>query len=221
MRITDNGVRVTVPFVCFEKEWKGFINKHRRWIHRTYSKHKTRLEKLPKLEAGGKIPLKGNFYTLKGIDFREAVFSGDSFLVPYSLLEDEDKLIEALLVIYLNEAELLIKSFIDRHKKYLSGKVTAVKLKEMKSRWGSCSSKGNISLNWRLIMAPEEVFEYVFIHEVCHVETKAHNRKFWHSVESRFPGAVIWRKMLRKNNHMLMNFPFPVGNPRTFLTINL
>ena len=221
MRITDNGLRVTVPSVCFEKEWKGFINKHRRWIHRTYSKHKIKIERLPKLEIGGKIPLKGNFYTVKGIDFRDAVFSGDSFLVPNELFEDREKLIENLLQLYLDEAQSLLEVFIERWKKYLNGEISAIKLKEMRSRWGSCSAKGNIALNWRLIMAPEEVFEYVFIHELCHIDTKAHNRKFWLDVDSRLPGAIIWRKLLRKNNHMLMNFPFQAGNPKTYIKIKL
>ncbi len=221
MRITDHGLRVTVPSICFEHEWRGFIDKHRRWIHRTYSKHKTRLEKLPKLEAGAKIPFKGDFYIVKGIDSGRIEFTGDSLLVPASLLHHDsaEQLLEKLVDIYLSEAEKLLRKFIERWEDHLRNDVRAFKLKEMRSRWGSCSSKGNIAINWRLIMAPEEVFEYVFVHELCHIETKGHNRKFWHSVESRLPGTIIWRKLLRKNNYMLMNFPFSVGNHRTLRTV--
>lgn len=221
MRITDHGLRVTVPPAYSEKEYKGFINKHRRWINKTYSKHKTRQKSLPKLEPGEKIPYKGSFLTLKPSDSREPVFSDDSFLVPYDLLENKENLCNSLLGIYLDEAGSLIKNFIEKWQCHFNGEVNTVKLKDMKSRWGSCSAKGNISLNWRLIMAAEQVFEYVFIHELCHLETKGHNRRFWLDVESRMPEAVIWRKLLRKNNHMLMNFPFPVGNPRTLLTIQV
>ncbi len=223
MRITDHGLRVTVPSVCFEREWKGFIDKHRRWIHRTYSKNKTRADKIPRLKEGSKIPFKGNFYTVKSDDSGELGFSEDAFLVPSSLLHTDslDQLQAKLVNIYLAEAETLIENFIARWKDNLKNEVASIKLKEMRSRWGSCSAKGNIALNWRLIMAPEEVFEYVFIHELCHLETKGHNRKFWYSVESRLPGAIILRKLLRKNNYMLMNFPFSVGNPRTLLTVDL
>ncbi len=220
MRITDNGLRLTVPSVCFEREWRGFLDKHRRWVHRTYSKHKARSEKLPKLEEGAKIPFKGNFFTLKSHDSGKLEFTEDSFMVPVGLLDQHGKLQEKLIEIYLDEAEKLLRKFIARWEDHLKDEVKAIKLKEMRSRWGSCSSKGNIAINWRLIMAPEEVFEYVFVHEISHIEIKAHNRNFWHSVELRLPGAIIWRKLLRKNNYMLMNFPLPAGNPQTLLKIN-
>ena len=223
MRVNDSGLRVTVPMHYQEKEWRKFIDKHRPWIHRTYSKHKSAKENLPQLEPGAKIPLRGNFYTLTETSSDTMIFSDDTLLVPSDLLRNlsDGKLVEALMNIYINEAEQQLNNLISKWHSHLIDNISSIKLKEMRSRWGSCSSHGTIALNWRLIMAPDEVFEYVFVHELCHIEVKAHNRSFWYEVDQKFPGAELWRKLLKKNNYRLMNFPFPVSAPKTMLTTNL
>ena len=220
MRVNDSGLRITVPLSYQEHEWREFIDKNRRWIYRTYSKHKTRKRRLPELKEGEKIPFRGNFYTCTGSDVEEVMFTDDKLLVPAPLLqvEQQEELQNKLLAIYLAAADELLSSLIKKWHPHLADNIKNIKLKEMRSRWGSCSSKGTIAMNWRLIMAPDEVFEYVFVHELCHIEIKAHNNSFWHSVEHHFPGATIWRRLLKKNNYMLMNFPFPVSAPRTLIT---
>jgi len=223
MRVNNEGLRITVPLHSQEHEWRAFIDKHRPWIRRTYSKHKTQQNKVPKLEEGAKIPFRGNFYILKSSESERIEFSEKTLLVPMELLENSSdaKLAEKLAEIYIDEAAKALQELIAKWHSHLVGSIKQIKLKEMKSRWGSCSSKGTIALNWRLIMAPDEVFEYVFVHELCHIEVQAHNSKFWQHVERRFPGAAIWRRLLKKNNYMLMNFPFPATSSKNLRTIIL
>jgi predicted metal-dependent hydrolase len=60
-------------------------------------------------------------------------------------------------------------------------------LRDQKSRWGSCSSKGGLSFNWRLVLAPHDVLDYVVVHEVCHLRELHHGPAFWKLVEQRRP----------------------------------
>lgn len=74
------------------------------------------------------------------------------------------------------------------------GRVT---IREQKSRWGSCSAKGNLNFNWKLIMAPPEVLNYVVIHELCHLIEFNHSNRFWTLVEAQMPEYALWKKWLK------------------------
>ncbi|MDO4865411.1 MAG: SprT family zinc-dependent metalloprotease [Clostridia bacterium] len=74
------------------------------------------------------------------------------------------------------------------------GRVT---IREQKSRWGSCSRKGNLNFNWKLIMAPPEVLDYVVIHELCHLHEFNHSPRFWALVEAQMPEYEAWKKWLK------------------------
>jgi predicted metal-dependent hydrolase len=77
-------------------------------------------------------------------------------------------------------------------------------VRSAKTRWGSCSPSGNLSFNWKLIMAPEEVINYVVVHELCHLIELNHSKKFWHLVEQRCPQWRLHRKWLRIHQMELM-----------------
>jgi predicted metal-dependent hydrolase len=62
-----------------------------------------------------------------------------------------------------------------------------ITLRDQRSRWGSCSSKGQLSFNWRLVLAPHDVLDYVVVHEVCHLVEHHHGPEFWALVERRRP----------------------------------
>ena len=62
-----------------------------------------------------------------------------------------------------------------------------ITLRDQRSRWGSCSSKGALSFNWRLVLAPHDVLDYVVVHEVCHLVEHHHGPEFWRLVERRRP----------------------------------
>ncbi|MBD3278904.1 MAG: DUF45 domain-containing protein, partial [Candidatus Aegiribacteria sp.] len=68
--------------------------------------------------------------------------------------------------------------------------------RNMKSRWGSCGVSGNISLNLKLIHLPRSAFEYVVIHELCHLRYRNHSREFWQLVASLMPGGIPASKTL-------------------------
>lgn len=71
-----------------------------------------------------------------------------------------------------------------------------VAIREQKTRWGSCSGKGNLNFNWKLIMAPPQVLDYVVIHELCHLREFNHSPRFWALVEGQMPEYKSWKKWL-------------------------
>jgi len=80
----------------------------------------------------------------------------------------------------------------------------SIRVKGQKTLWGSCSSKENINFNWRLIMAPLAILDYVVVHELCHLKERNHSSRFWALVESIVPDYKEKRKWL-KDNGMSLN----------------
>lgn len=76
-------------------------------------------------------------------------------------------------------------------------------LRNQKTRWGSCSSKGTLSFNYRLIAAPDFVRDYIVVHELAHLVHMNHSRSFWALVESHYPQIEAAEKWLKKNGHAL------------------
>lgn len=81
--------------------------------------------------------------------------------------------------------------------------VRRVLVRNQRSRWGSCSSTGTISLNWRLVQAPESVRDYIIVHELMHLKEMNHSRRFWGHVAAAFPAYEEAERWLRKNGHLL------------------
>ncbi|HXC30462.1 MAG TPA: SprT family zinc-dependent metalloprotease [Stellaceae bacterium] len=84
--------------------------------------------------------------------------------------------------------------------------VTRVGVRDPKSRWGSCSSKGTLSFSWRLVFAPEPVIEYVVAHEVAHLVEMNHSPRFWRVVATLVPDAAGPRAWLRRHRAELFSY---------------
>ena len=71
-----------------------------------------------------------------------------------------------------------------------------ITIREQKTRWGSCSRKGNLNFNWKLIKAPGEALDYVVIHELCHLYEFNHSPRFWQMVAKIQPDYKVWKAWL-------------------------
>ena len=79
-----------------------------------------------------------------------------------------------------------------------------ITVRDQKTRWGSCSAKGNLNFNWRLILAPEPVLDYVVIHELAHRKEMNHSERFWNLVETVMPDYRNQRRWLKDHGDRLM-----------------
>lgn len=92
---------------------------------------------------------------------------------------------------------------VDYFHKFTGGEYTSITIRDQKSRWGSCSSKGTLSFNYRLLFAPPRILDYVVVHELCHLTHMNHSKDFWHMVEDFIPDYKVCRQWLREHGHEL------------------
>ena len=216
LRVTDKGVKVTVPLFYADRKWKKFIDTNATWILKKYTHQKSKIDNLPELIDGGIIPFRGESYPVELLDIEDIVFTGEKFNIP-----DNANKKYLLSQWYIKESEKIVLELIEIWHSEFGKKLQEVRLKNMNSRWGSCTVQGKVSLNWRLIMAPETVFEYVFIHELCHLQVRSHGAEFWVLVEKDIPNYRKHRLWLRKHGYMLTNFPESVKSSSTVATVKL
>lgn len=99
---------------------------------------------------------------------------------------------------YRGQARNIITGRVEHFGSKLNLSYNRIFIKGQKTRWGSCSSLKNLNFNWRLVMAPVEVIDYIVIHELSHLAEMNHSRKFWQLVENHCPNHREHRKWLRE-----------------------
>jgi predicted metal-dependent hydrolase len=86
-----------------------------------------------------------------------------------------------------------------------------IALRDQRSRWGSCSSKGTLSFNWRLVLAPHDVLDYVVVHEICHLVELNHGPRFWRLVAKRRPNYRESKRWLDDHGWEILAYQPPVA----------
>jgi predicted metal-dependent hydrolase len=104
---------------------------------------------------------------------------------------------------YFKQAEGKIIPKVKFHAKNLGVKYNAIKILDLKYRWGSCTPKDNINFNWRLIKAPIYVIDYIIVHELTHLIEPNHTSEFWNIVSVQLPQYHKAKEWLKDNGHFL------------------
>ena len=103
---------------------------------------------------------------------------------------------------YIKNKDLAYKIAKDRleyYNKFYGYKWNNIIIKNQKTRWGSCSKKGNLNFNYKIVLLPEKARDYIIVHELCHLGEFNHSRNFWKLVAKTIPNYLEIRKNLRKN----------------------
>jgi predicted metal-dependent hydrolase len=191
------GVEVVLPQRTPERAAAAAVAELRPWIER-------RLAEVQRTRAAlaaraGTLPYLGQQLLLvcepsRNIARRE----GDRLLVP---ADSPGRAIERF---YRRAARAEISSRLDVATAAVGATYCGLSIRGQRSRWASCSASGAMSFNWRLLLAPEAVLQYVVWHEVCHLEIRDHSPRFWALLESRMPGFREQRDWLRRNGATLV-----------------
>jgi hypothetical protein len=103
-------------------------------------------------------------------------------------------------------ARELVAMVLDEEAPALGVSFGRVQIRAQRTRWGSCSPRGDLSFNWRLVLAPFDVLDYVVVHELCHLREPNHSARFWRLVASRRPDWHSQRDWLRAHGDELLAF---------------
>jgi predicted metal-dependent hydrolase len=107
---------------------------------------------------------------------------------------------------YRREARRRVIAVAEREAARIGLGFNSVGIRDPKTRWGSCSSRANLSFSWRLLLAPPEVLEYVVIHELLHLREPNHTKAFWRLVEAARPGWQQQARWLREHGQELHEY---------------
>jgi len=113
------------------------------------------------------------------------------------------KIREFLINWYRSQAKVTINKLINLHKNKLNVEPNNIVIKKQKKRWGSCSSKHNLNFNWKIIMAPLSVIEYLVVHELVHLIHPNHSKDFWETLALLIPDYKDKKEWLRINGRRL------------------
>jgi predicted metal-dependent hydrolase len=192
------GVEVVLPRRAPEREAAAAIRELRPWIER-------RIAELAGARAavaarGETVPYLGRTLALRGEAGRSRVGrKGEVLLVPEGAAR-----LPALERWYRRAARAEIEPRLDRACAVAGTSYSRLTIRGQRTRWASCSRSGAMSFNWRLLLAPEAVLDYVVWHEVCHLEVMDHSPRFWRLLAERSPGYREHLRWLRAHGATLV-----------------
>ncbi|KQX38634.1 hypothetical protein ASD04_08220 [Devosia sp. Root436] len=198
----SGGPLLTLPPHGKWVEAEAFLARHRNWLA-------ARIRRAPEATSfadGGTVPLRGVDHRIVGTGrvrgrVEVAEMDGETVvLVPGDIAHQARRLTD-----WLKEqaqADLAARTAI--HAARLGVTVKSVRMRSQSSRWGSCSSSGNINYNWRLVLAPPFVLDYVAAHEVAHLVEMNHSAAFWATVKRTLPDMEKGRAWLKAHGRQLM-----------------
>jgi len=202
--IKDGGVEVRAPLKCPKFEIENFLKTKEAWITEKLHKSKKQVEmkKAFTLDYGNKILFRGAEYPIVERECTRIGFNGECFYCPPNLSHEHIK--DICIKIYRNLAKNYITERVAVYAGQMGVTPAAVKINSATTRWGSCSSRKNLNFSWRLIMASDDVIDYVSVHELAHLLEMNHSNRFWAIVEKTLPDyqerQLELRKLRRKLN---------------------
>jgi predicted metal-dependent hydrolase len=177
IRINQQGeVRVTIPRYTNLKKAESFLWSKRHWIMR-------KLRELRERSGSALVLKEGDLLNVRGKS------------IPIALKYGAEPLEEALWRILLEEAREYLPGRVAALAKMHGFQFSGVRVRRMKTRWGSCTAKNSINLNSWLVMLPDHLLDYVILHELVHTRHRDHSARFWESLD-RLTGDLS--KSLRK-----------------------
>jgi predicted metal-dependent hydrolase len=193
-------VSLSLPRHAHEADAIAFLQEKEAWVR----KH---LEAQPAsvvIRPGATLPLEGQMHLVAAIKTGRARIQADHLLLP----GDEAAMGVKAKALLTQMARIRLTEASEAYAATLGRRFGRITLRDTRSRWGSCTSEGNLMYSWRLIMAPPDVLDYVAAHEVSHLVEMNHSPAFWVTVARLMPGFAEPRKWLRQNGASLHRYQF-------------
>jgi predicted metal-dependent hydrolase len=188
IRINQRGeVRVTIPRLVSQKKAERFFLSKQDWVLK-------RLNGMNQKDCRGTLPQVGGTIQVRGKEY------------PVRLLRGDEDVESAIWRILQKDALLYLPGRVAELSEIHAYKISGLKIRKMKSRWGSCTARKSINLNSWLVMLPEYLSDYVILHELAHTRVPDHSQQFWEELDGICGGlSKQYRKELR--SQQIMCFP--------------
>lgn len=202
-----DGMKISLPRKMSNRDIERLLETKESWIYGHYMKIKPALDRIH--DYSRYVLYKGDFYnkTIYLGDKNFVDFGGNEFNIYIdTVLNDPEKDKKAAVLLkewYINSSREVINKRLIYYRRIINVSYNAVKIKDQRSRWGSCSDKRNLNFNWRLIMMPQQVMDYVIIHELCHLKHLNHSKDFWNMVYRYMPDYKKSIEWLKENAELL------------------
>lgn len=205
----DGSVTVVVPRRSRITGYDDFVRQHADWVARQQARFAAlRTQARPLCAPGNRtVPYRGREVPLTiqpSVDGRISVrYDGDCFVLcqPAHATDEHRKLI--FRAWFRQVARAVFEERVLTLNETTRYRWLRIRIGEQKTKWGSCSTTGTLSFNWRLLLGPKEVLDYVVIHELAHLKEPNHSPAFWALVEQLCPDHKTHRKWLNTNGSLL------------------
>ncbi|WP_051235479.1 M48 family metallopeptidase [Marinimicrobium agarilyticum] len=211
LEIRDAQLLVRAPVGVSERDLERFVRQKSLWIDRKISAQRALLARVPEYRyvSGTCLPFMGEELTLavaEGAAGRvERLGSVLSVATSRRSRRPAEEQARALVEgWYRAQSRERLTEKTRALSRRMGLECTAVTIRRTKSKWGHCTSRGEIQYNWQILLAPEPVVDYLVAHEVCHLRHHNHSRAFWHLVEQVCPDYRRQRDWLKANGRCLV-----------------
>lgn len=198
------GVTVVLP-VETDIDAQELVDDNARWILKKWRKYEEHLEQAPsrRFEPDEAFPYRGDDLSIKVRDVDESRVTGDAFVLSADAV-DASGIRDTLEELYRCEARSLFQFRIEYYADQMGVTPGKLELRNQRTRWASCSPQRTLSFNWRLVMAPDNVIDYVVVHELAHLREQNHTRRFWNIVQQHDPQYESHVDWLTENSAKLI-----------------
>jgi len=196
--ITKNAeIEVRVPNGTPQKVVADFVGQHQQWISTHHGAVAEQVAERDNFELrfGANLLFLGQEFPLESVEKPAFGFDGLCFYAYAQMSAEELK--TSLVGVYRTLAKKLLSDMVEEMAKHMGLKPKAVKINGARTRWGSCSSAGNLNFSWYLVMAEEATIRYVVVHELAHLIEMNHSPNFWRIVEQVLPNYKSEREKLK------------------------
>lgn len=201
IEITREGeLIVKAPILAPKFMINSFINEKKEWIEKTYAKIAKRKPVKKSYTDDEEFLFLGKFYKLHFYSGVKIGFKEDKLYFPMASKFRAEKELRKW---YIDQAEKFITKRVSYHAKKMSTSFNNLRFSDTSSKWGTCFPDNSLQFNWRLIMTPLMVLDYVVIHELVHTTEKNHGDGFWRKVRLFTPAYKQHRKWLNENAYLL------------------
>jgi len=212
LEVDASGVKVRAPLKMRPKTINDFVQSKRTWIKHHYHNRPTLAPTL-NIENGITLKLLDDDFILRVIENKRAPVQINSTHIELPVIQTqrpiEKTIKDKLIKWYKQQALNCLQDKVD----FFAGEMgiplknnLKIKVRDYKRRWGSCDHNGDLAFNWRIIMAPETVIDYIAVHEIAHMREFNHSKRFWAIVAAQLPEWRQEHQWLSDNGSYLYRF---------------